>query len=184
MSMAAKVTFATEASKQEVINHQAISISGVQCAVRGGGPQAQNVLIYNYPVEGCEESICRVLGAYGDIERISFRHWLHLTDVSDGVCVVRMFCCLAIPRILSIAEVNVKVLMLVKSKYVICVKHLVTLRELVPFAISAFSVGLRAISHVTALSGLAIATVMPLWMQQTPPLQRLLAVLLPVTMHP
>ena len=35
---AAKVTFAVEPSKQEVINHQAISISGVQCAVRGGGP--------------------------------------------------------------------------------------------------------------------------------------------------
>lgn len=51
---AAKVTFAVEPSKQEVINHQAISISGVQCAVRGGGPRAQNVLIYNYPVEGSE----------------------------------------------------------------------------------------------------------------------------------
>ena len=106
---AAKVTFAVEASKQEVINHQAINISGVQCAVRGGGPRAQNVLIYNYPVEGSEESIRRVLGAYGVIERISFRHWTHLTDVSDGVRVVRMTRRLAIPRNLSIAEVNVKV---------------------------------------------------------------------------
>ena len=106
---AAKVTFAVEASKQEVINHQAINISGVQCAVRGGGPRAQNVLIYNYPVEGSEESIRRVLGAYGVIERISFRHWTHLTDVSDGVRVVRMTRRLAIPRHLSIAEVNVKV---------------------------------------------------------------------------
>lgn len=51
---AAKVTFAAEPSKQEVINHQAISISGVQYAARGGGPRAQNVLIYNYPVEGSE----------------------------------------------------------------------------------------------------------------------------------
>ena len=106
---AANVTFAVEPSKQEVINHQAISISGVQCAVRGGGPRAQNVLIYNYPVEGSEESIRRVLGAYGVIERISFRHWTHLTDVSDGVRVVRMIRRQAIPRNLSIAEVNVKV---------------------------------------------------------------------------
>ena len=43
----AKVTFAVEASKQEVISHQAININGVQCAVRGGGPWAQNVLVYN-----------------------------------------------------------------------------------------------------------------------------------------
>lgn len=105
----AKVTFAVEASKQEVINHQAVSISGVQCAVRGGGPRAQNVLIYNYPVEGSEDSIRRVLGVYGVIERITFRHWPHLTDVSDGVRVVRMIRRQAIPRILSIAEVNVKV---------------------------------------------------------------------------
>ena len=105
----AKVTFAVEASKQEVINHQAISISGVQCAVRGGGPRVQNVLIYNYPVEGSEESIHCVLGAYGVIERISFHHWTHLTDVSEGVRVVRMIHRQAIPRNLSIAEVNVKV---------------------------------------------------------------------------
>ena len=59
---------------------------------------AQNVLIYNYPVEGSEESIRRVLGAYGVIERISFRHWTHLTNVSDGVRVVRMIRRQAIPR--------------------------------------------------------------------------------------
>ena len=41
----AKVTFVVEASKQQVICHQSISIHGVQCAVRGGGPRAQNVLI-------------------------------------------------------------------------------------------------------------------------------------------
>ena len=56
----AKVTFAVEASKQEVISHQAVNINGVQCAVRGGGPRAQNVLVYNYPVEGPEDPIRRV----------------------------------------------------------------------------------------------------------------------------
>ena len=48
-------------------------------------------------------------GAYGVIERISFRHWTHLTDISDGVRVVRMVRSQAIPRHLTIAEVNVKV---------------------------------------------------------------------------
>jgi len=109
VGMVAKVTFAIEASKQEVINHQAISISGVHCAVQGGGPCLQNVLIYNYPVEGSEESIRHILGAYGVIERISFRHWTHLTDISDGVRVVRMIRRQVIPCNLTIDEGNVKV---------------------------------------------------------------------------
>lgn len=33
----AKVTFAVEVSKQQVISHQSININGVQCAVRGVG---------------------------------------------------------------------------------------------------------------------------------------------------
>lgn len=39
----AKVTFAVEASKQQVISHQSININGVQCAVRGMGwsPRAE-----------------------------------------------------------------------------------------------------------------------------------------------
>ena len=78
-------------------------------AVQGGGPRTQNVLIYNYPVEGSEESIRHILGAYGVIKRISFRHWIHLTDVSDGVCVLRMIRRKVIPRTLSVDEVNVKV---------------------------------------------------------------------------
>ena len=61
----AKVTFAVEASKHEVISHQAININGVQCAVRGGGPRAQNVLLYNYPAEGPDDSIRRALGVEG-----------------------------------------------------------------------------------------------------------------------
>ena len=56
----AKVTFAVEASKQQVISHQYVYINGVQYAERGGGggwggPRAQNVLVYNYPMEGDEE---------------------------------------------------------------------------------------------------------------------------------
>jgi len=105
----AKVTFAVEASKQEVISHQAINIHGVQCAIRGGGPRAQNVLVYNYPVEGAEDPIRRALGAYGVIESVKFRHWAHMPTVGDGVRIVRMIRRDAIPRHMSIGEVNVKI---------------------------------------------------------------------------
>ena len=105
----AKVTFAVEASKQQVICHQPINIHGVQCAVRGGGPHAQNVLIYNYPVEGNEEPIRRKLAVYGTVESIAFRHWPHLPSVSDGVRVVRMVRREAIPRHLTIGDFQVKI---------------------------------------------------------------------------
>ena len=105
----AKVTFAVEASKQEVISHQAININGVQCAVRGGGPWAQNVLVYNYPVEGPEDPIRRALGAYGVIEEVKFRHWAHLPTVGDEVHIVRMVRREAIPRHMTIGEVRVKI---------------------------------------------------------------------------
>lgn len=75
----------------------------------GGGPHAQNVLVYNYPVEGNEESIRRKLAVYGTVESIAFRHWPHLPNVSDGVRVVRMVRREAIPRHLSIGDFQVKI---------------------------------------------------------------------------
>lgn len=105
----AKVTFAVEASKQEVISHQAININGVQCTVRGGGPPAQNVLVYNYPIEGHEDPIRRALGVYGVIEEVKFRHWAYMPIVGDGVRIVRMVRHEAIARHMSIGEVRVKI---------------------------------------------------------------------------
>ena len=70
----------------------------------GGGPRAQNVLVYNYPVEGNEESIRRKLAVYGTVKSIAFCHWPHLPNVSDGVRVVRMVRREAIPRHLSIGD--------------------------------------------------------------------------------
>lgn len=68
----------------------------MQCAVRGGGPQSQNVLVYNYPVEGAADPIPRTLRVYGVIEDIKFCHWTHMPSVGDGVCIVRMDCRAAI----------------------------------------------------------------------------------------
>ena len=109
ISTVAKVTFAVEASKQEVISHQAININGVHCAVRGGGPRAQNVLVYNYPVEGPEDPIRRALGAYGVIEEVKFCHWAHMPTVGDGVPIVHMVRLEAIPRHMSTGEARVKI---------------------------------------------------------------------------
>lgn len=81
----------------------------MQCAVRGGGPQSQNVLVYNYPVEGAADPIRRALRVYGVIEDIKFCHWTHMPSVGDGVrivCVVRRD---AILYHMSISEVNVKI---------------------------------------------------------------------------
>ena len=105
----AKVTFAVEASKQEVISHQAVNIQGVPCAVRGGGPRAQNVIVYNYPVEGPDDLIRRALRSFGVIEDIKFRHWPHMPTIGDGARIVRMVRSQPIPRHMVIGEVRVKI---------------------------------------------------------------------------
>lgn len=92
-----KVSFAVEASKQQVVSHQSINFNDVQCAVGESGPRAQNVLVYNYPVKGDEKSVHRKLGLYETVESAAFRHWLHLRDVSDGVRVACMVGREAIP---------------------------------------------------------------------------------------
>ena len=103
------MTFTVEANKHEVISHQAININGVQCAVWGGGPRAQNVLLYNYPAEGPEDPIRRALGVYGVVKEVKFRHWPHMPTVGDGVRIVRMVRQEAISQHMSIGEVRVKI---------------------------------------------------------------------------
>lgn len=60
-------------------------------------------------MEGNEELIRRKLGAYGVIENISFCHWTHLENVSDGVRVVRMVRSAAIFSHVSIGDLQVKI---------------------------------------------------------------------------
>ena len=173
----AKVTFAVEASKQEVISHKAININGFQCAVRGGGPRAQNVLVYNYPVEGPEDPIRRALGAYGVIEEVKFRHWTHMPTVGDGVCIVRMVRREAIPRHMTIGEVRVKIAYVGQQQVCDLCDAPGHIARNCPFGISVFDVGLRVTFRVIALSLLTTAIVIPSWMSQTPPLLKPLAVL-------
>lgn len=42
----------------------------MQSAVQGGGPPTQDVLVYNYPVEGNADLIRQVLGVYGMVENV------------------------------------------------------------------------------------------------------------------
>ena len=198
----AKVTFAVEASRQAVIAHQAVNINGVQCAVHGGGPRSQNVLVYNYPVEGSEESLRGALGAYGVIERVSFRHWTHMEDICDGVRIVRMVRRLAIPRNVSIDGVNVKIAYAGQQQVCDLCTEPGHIARTCPMRVSALHVSLLVISLGIVLSamvaivtlwtppprrlpvsGLASRIVM-LWTFPTLHLQRLLVAPLPVWMRP
>ena len=104
----AKVTFEQVAHKREVMACEHIRIKDVDCAVRGGGPRPQNVLIYNFPYEVPHAVVRDSLSHYGDVESVLFRHWTHV-HVCDGVRTVRMVRARAIPRNLNIAGFHVKV---------------------------------------------------------------------------
>ena len=104
----AKVTFEQVAHKREVMACEHIRIKDVDCAVRGGGPRPQNVLIYNFPYEVPHAVVRDSLSHYGDVESVLFRHWTHV-HVCDGVRTVRMVRARAIPRNLNIDGFPVKV---------------------------------------------------------------------------
>ena len=104
----AKVTFERETHKREVMACEHIRIHDVDCAVRGGGPRPQNVLIYNFPYEVSHKVIHDCLSLYRDVESVLFRHWTHV-KVCDGVRTVRMVRSRAIPRNLVIDGFPVKV---------------------------------------------------------------------------
>lgn len=86
----AKVTFEQQEHKGSVMQHQSVSIRGMDCDIRGGSPRPQNVLIYNFPFEIGHDVVKAALSFFGDVEYVRFRHWTHLVDVCDGVRTVRM----------------------------------------------------------------------------------------------
>ena len=86
----AKVTFERQEHKRSVMQHESVSIRGVDCDIRGGGPRPQNVLIYNFPYEIGHDVVKTALRYFGDVEYVRFPHWTHLVDVCDGVRTVRM----------------------------------------------------------------------------------------------
>ena len=105
----AKVTFEQQEHKRSVMQHRSVSIRGVDCDIRGGGPRPQNVLIYNFPFEIGHDVVKAALSFFGEVEYVQFRHWTHLVDVCDGVRTMRMVRTRAIPRNLIIDGFPVKV---------------------------------------------------------------------------
>ena len=105
----AKVTFESEALKREVMARESVSIEGIECSVRGGGPRPQNVLVYNFPYEIPHAVVREALSAFGKVESVHFRHWTHAWEICDGVRTVRMIRSCAISRNLVIDGFPVKV---------------------------------------------------------------------------
>ena len=105
----AKVTFERQIHKQNAMQNKSILVNGVDCAIRGGGPRPQNVLIYNFPYEIDHSVVRNALSFYGEVESVRFRHWTHHAEVCDGVRTVRMVRSGAIPRNLIIDGFPVKV---------------------------------------------------------------------------
>ena len=91
------VTFSSEALKCVVLNSPTLAVDGVDSPVRGGGPRPENVLIYRFPHEADVEDLKTVL-SHGGVHDVHYRAWVHLNDVIDGSCVVRMTRSMAIPR--------------------------------------------------------------------------------------
>jgi len=109
IGMDAKVTFEREVHKREAMQYKSISVNGVDCEIRWGGPRPQNVLIYNFPYE-IEHCVVRnALSFFGEVDSVRFRHWTHHSEVCDGVRTVRMVRSGAIPRNLIIDGFPVKV---------------------------------------------------------------------------
>ena len=105
----AKVTFESEDHKREVMANEYVSIEGIECAVRGGGPRPQNVLVYNFPFEIPHAVVREALSPFGEVESVNFRHWTHAREICDGVRTVRMVRSRAISRNLVIDGFPVKI---------------------------------------------------------------------------
>ena len=66
--------------------------------MRGRGPHPQKVFVYGYPVEGSSNLLTDALSRYGEVHDVRVRHWLHMSEVADGVRVVSTVRNQAIPR--------------------------------------------------------------------------------------
>ena len=58
--------------------------------------------MYGYPVEGNSNLLTDAMSRYGEVHNVRFRHWLHMSEVADGVRVVSMVRNQAIPHNLEV----------------------------------------------------------------------------------
>ena len=105
----ARVTFSSASDRDAVMRFESARVGDVDCVVRGGDPRPQKVFVYSYPVEGNLSFLTDALSRYGEVHHVRSRHWLHMSEVADGVRVVSVVRKQAIPRNLVIDGYHCKV---------------------------------------------------------------------------
>ena len=105
----ARVSFADTASKDLIMRMESVYIGDVACPVKGGGPRPQKIFVHNYPFEASADSLSIAMRRYGEVKDISYRRWLHMLDVCDGVRIVTMIRSEPIPRNLVVDGFHIKV---------------------------------------------------------------------------
>ena len=105
----ARVTFSSASDRDAVMRFESVCVGDVDYVVCGGVPRPQKVFVYGYPVEDNSNLLTGALSRYGEVHDVRFRHWLHMSEVADGVRVVSMVRNQAIPRNLVVDGYHFKV---------------------------------------------------------------------------
>ena len=97
-----QITFKDSKTKENIEKHEYITINDVRCAVVGGGPKVQNVLIHHYPFEEDNHRLWIALSSFGEVRDIQYQHCPDLCSISTGTRVVKMVRNSPIPRSLDV----------------------------------------------------------------------------------
>ncbi|XP_044173945.1 putative uncharacterized protein DDB_G0277255 [Acropora millepora] len=97
-----QITFNDSKTKESIEKHEYITINDVRCAVVGGGPKVQNVLIHHYPFEEDNHRLWIALSSFGEVRDIQYQHYPDLCSISTGTRVVKMVRNSPIPRSLDV----------------------------------------------------------------------------------
>ena len=83
-----QITFKDSKTKESIVKHEYITINDVRCAVVGGGPKVQNVLIHHYPFEEDNHRLWIASSSFGEVRDIQYQHYPDLCSISTGTRVV------------------------------------------------------------------------------------------------
>ena len=97
-----QITFKDSKTKESIEKHEYITINDVRCAVVGGGPKVQNVLIQHYPFEEDNHRLWIALSSFGEVRDIHYQHYPDLCSISTGTRVVKMVLNSPNPRSLDV----------------------------------------------------------------------------------
>ena len=97
-----QITLKDSKTKESIEKHGYITINDARCAVVGGGPKVQNVLIHHYPFEEDNHRFWIALSSFGEVRDIQYQHYPDLCSISTGTRVVKMVRNSPIPRSLDV----------------------------------------------------------------------------------